>query len=127
MPHYLNMNFSSNYCREEHAMGVYGLRQILSRTTTIAMTVAASTPGRTTRLNTSSPSDTGLNVATVAGEVGPAFFLDIRAASWPSLPVILQLLLEKLPSILKLGGGGDRQPRLPDDDDSGEEGDDDDM
>jgi hypothetical protein len=48
-----------DYC-EEHAMGAYGLRQIRSMTTTMAMTVAASTPGRTTRLNTSSPREAGL-------------------------------------------------------------------
>nr|CAB3459199.1 unnamed protein product [Digitaria exilis] len=63
-------------------------------TTTIAMMVATSTPGRTTRLNTSSPSvATGLDAT-------PAFFLAIRAASLPSLPRrILQFLLEKDPSI----------------------------
>jgi hypothetical protein len=82
-------------------MGAYGLRQIRSMTTTMAMTVAASTPGRTTRLNTSSPREAGLDAAVDA----PAFFLDIRAASWPSLPEILQLLLEKQPSTRKPGGG----------------------
>ena len=74
-------------------MGVYCLRQILSMTTTIAMTVVTSTPGWTTRLNTSSPSvATGLDAT-------PALFLVIRAASLPSLPRrILQLRLEKEPS-----------------------------
>jgi hypothetical protein len=75
-------------------MGVYGLRQILSMTTTMAMTVATSTPGRTTRLNTSSSPSvaTGLDAT-------PALFLVIRAASLPSLPRrILQLRLEKEPS-----------------------------
>jgi hypothetical protein len=87
-------------------MGAYGLRQIRSMTTTMAMTVAASTPGRTTRLNTSSPRETGLDAAAAAAvDDVPALFLDIRAASWPSLPEILQLLLEKQPSTRKPGGG----------------------
>ena len=79
-------------------------------TTTIAMTVAASTPGRTTRLNTSSPRAMGLAAASVGP---PAFFLSIRAASWPLLLEILQLLLEKEPSTRKSGGGegGAPQPR----------------
>nr|ABA95672.2 expressed protein [Oryza sativa Japonica Group] len=67
-------------------------------TTTIAMTTATSTPGLTTRVNTSSPRLTGLDIT-------PAFFLVIRAASSPLLPRILQLLMEKQPSILKLGLG----------------------
>uniref|UniRef100_A0A0E0R3H4 Bis(5'-adenosyl)-triphosphatase n=2 Tax=Oryza rufipogon TaxID=4529 RepID=A0A0E0R3H4_ORYRU len=77
---------------------VTGLRQIRSMTTTIAMTTATSTPGLTTRVNTSSPRLTGLDIT-------PAFFLVIRAASSPLLPRILQLLMEKQPSILKLGLG----------------------
>jgi hypothetical protein len=40
----------------------------------------------------------------VAGlDATAAFFLDIRAASLPSLPRTLQFLLEKEPSIWKLG------------------------
>ncbi|KAF0919388.1 hypothetical protein E2562_029335 [Oryza meyeriana var. granulata] len=67
-------------------------------TTTKAMTIATSTPGLTTRLNTSSPRLTGLDVT-------PALFLETRAASSPLLRRILQLLMENQPSILKLGLG----------------------
>lgn len=106
---------TASYSEEqEHTIGVYGRWQILSMTTTIAMIVAASTPGRTTRLNTSSPSV----VTCLLDDATPAFFLEIRATSLPSLRRILQLLLQKQPSIWKLGTASPwcLQLRLDDDD-----------